>query len=304
MTLPYGFRLLCLCAAAFFITQLAVAALISITTRLALHRLAHVQARSGARFVLVLRLLPATTAGFAVLGLCAPSYLLLEPGETAEQIGIGCVTAALLGALVCVSGLVRGCIRAARTQAYLRRYRDCGTPMFLLVGVLHPRILVSPAIQEALTPAEFGAAVRHEEAHGRSRDNLKRLLITITPDVLPFTHGFRRLDSAWRTLTEWAADDEVALASPQCALDLASALVRVSRMHAKILLPPLSTALLADMDELSTRVERLIGNTPVAKPIPAIGSAAACACAVASAVISAQPAALHNVHRLLEILAH
>jgi hypothetical protein len=301
MILPYLDRLACLCLAAFFLAHTALAALVSLAASGAIRRAAHMRPRVAARLMFGLRLLPATAAGFFVAGLCTPSYFLLEPKVAMERIGPACLIAALLGAAICASGLVRGAVAAIRSAWYLRRYQAGDGPVLLLAGVFRPRLIVSPGVRDALTPDEFEAAIRHEEAHSRARDNLKRLLISISPDVFPFVRGFHALDAGWRTLAEWAADDFAVEGSPQRTLALASALVRVGRMRAGVPLPPLCTSLLADANDLRTRVERLIEGRRSYEPSPRrllLGTA----CIVVVAAF--WPPMFQTVHRALEALAH
>ena len=60
----------------------------------------------------------------------------------------------------------------------------------------------------------------------RSRDNLKKALISATP--FP---GMSGIESAWREASELAADD-AAVANRQNALDLAAALIKLSKCEA------------------------------------------------------------------------
>jgi hypothetical protein len=302
MTVPYLGRLACLSLAAFFLAHTALAAVVSLASRGAIRRATQMRARVAARLVFALRLLPATAAGFFVGALCVPGYFLLEPKGTTERIGPACLVAALLGFAICGSGLVRGALAAIRSAGYVRRRQESDAPVFLLAGVFRPRLIVSPSVRDALTPDEFEAALRHEEAHGRAQDNLKRLLILMSPDVLPFVRGFRALDACWRRLAEWAADDCAVEGSPERALALASALVRVGRTYAGVPLPPLGTSLVADANDLGSRVERLIEGGRADDPSPRM-LLFATACIVV-AVLAFERPMLHTVYRLLEALAH
>jgi hypothetical protein len=161
---------------------------------------------------------------------------------------------------------------------------------------------MSAAIRVAFAPDELAVAVRHEEAHIRSRDNLKRLLLIAAPDVLPFRRGFGSLDECWRRLTEWATDDDAVGGSPERALSLASALVQAGRLRTQILKIPLVTPLLADAGDLRARVERLLEGQHSRVCAPRFGRSFGCL--VIAAVAACQPAALPLVHRFLELLAH
>ena len=70
-------------------------------------RAAHAAAPAG-RFLLALRLLPAALALFVVAGLCVPSYLWLEPETGPEEVGAGCLAAAILAAVLWGTSTARG----------------------------------------------------------------------------------------------------------------------------------------------------------------------------------------------------
>jgi len=72
---------------------------------------------------------------------------------------------------------------------------------------------------------ELQAALNHEVAHVRRRDNLKKLMLRCV--AFP---GMTGLEAAWLEATEMAADD-AAVSNAGEALDLASALVKLSRLQ-------------------------------------------------------------------------
>jgi len=176
-------------------------------------------------------------------------------------------------------------------------------PFLVLAGILKPRLIISRPVVNALPSGQLAAALRHEEAHRVSRDNFKRLLLVLTPDLFPAWRGFVRLEKEWNRFTEWAADDDAVAGDSQRSISLASALVRVARMGACPQTAPLVTSLLADNQDLAERVERLLREAPEAEvaerqPLPAlIGGLASIA---VLAVLTLQPATLSAVHRLLE----
>ena len=102
----------------------------------------------------------------------------------------------------------------------------------------------------ALPAGPLAAALRHEEAHRVSRDNLKRLLLLLAPGLLPGFHGFDVLERNWARFTEWAADDEAVAGDAHLSLYLAAALVRVARMGGAPAPSPLSASFLGDSREL------------------------------------------------------
>jgi beta-lactamase regulating signal transducer with metallopeptidase domain len=158
----------------------------------------------------------------------------------------------------------------------------------------------------ALSAEQLAAVVRHERAHGISRDNLKRLFMVLAPGMLPFVSGFRTLERAWAKLTEWAADDRASAGKTRRSLSLASALVRVARLGSAMSAPPLVTSLMADGAELSERVDRLLH--PVRPSLrgrdrePILMATAGLLLTGALAAIIAHPATLHSAHECLEFL--
>jgi hypothetical protein len=300
MTLPYVTRLVCLCFAVFFLAQIAVAAVVAAFAGRALARAERMPARAGARLLLGLRLLPAAAAVFIVAALCAPSYLWLEPDASAEQVGWVCVAAAILGAGVCAAGLLRAGRAAVRSSRYLRTCQsavESDAPVLMLAGVLRPRLVVSRGIRQALSTEQFEAALRHERAHGISRDNLKRLLMLLAPEF----GGLRRLEEGWSRMAEWAADDWAVEGSAERGLALASALLAVARMGRPRPIMPLATPLLADGDGLAERVERLLAGPATCEPKR---TAVAAIALVGTGVALLIPFVLPTVHSALEALAH
>jgi len=304
MTLPYVARLLCLCFAVFFLAQIAVAAAVAAFAGRALARAERMPARSGARLLFGLRLLPAAGATFVVAALCAPSYLWLEPDASAEQVGWLCVMAAVCGAGVCAAGAWRAGRAAIRSSRYLRTCQsavESDAAVLMLAGVVRPRLVVSRGVRQMLTEEQLDAALRHERAHGVSRDNLKRLLMLLAPEPIPGFGALRRLEQGWSRMAEWAADDWAVAGSEERGLALASALLAVARMDRPRQAMPLATPLLADRAGLAERVERLLAEP--AAPEPA-RHAVAVAAATVTAVAAIIPLVLPAVHRALEALAH
>jgi hypothetical protein len=179
-------------------------------------------------------------------------------------------------------------------------------PCVALAGIIRPRLLVSPAVEQALTPDQLQAALDHERAHGDSRDNLKRLVLTLAPGVLPFYSAFGPIERNWARFTEWAADDCAARGDRIRSMSLATALVRVARLQRRIATAPLATSLLGDPPDLTVRVHRLLHPDPLPGRAagPARRSGIAIWLAVAAGVTAAMwnPAALATAHRLLEHL--
>jgi Zn-dependent protease with chaperone function len=301
MTLPYLPRLLCISLATFVLAHLVLGMVVSMIARPAVRLGERIPPHLAARCLLVLRLLPAAGALFVVVAVCLPSYLWLEPEAPAERVGFRCLGLALLGIAMWAASLARGLRAAASSRRFVQR----STPPLAIAGIVRPRLVISRVVLRALPAEELAVALRHERAHWTSHDNLKRLCMLLTPAILPFTPGNRTLERGWRKFTEWAADDRAADGSALRSCALAAALVRVARMSADAPELPLAASLLADPDQLSARVDRLLRAAPrtprSAGPrlILALSAIVLMAASLAAAIF---PAALYSVHVALEYL--
>ncbi|HKE26719.1 MAG TPA: hypothetical protein VKB88_30410 [Bryobacteraceae bacterium] len=296
MTLSYLWRLLCLSAAVFFLLNFALGAIVSLAAPLVIRLAERTAPRNAARLLLMARLAPAAVAALVVLAACVPSYLWLEPAASAEHVGTTCLAAAALGFLLCLAACARVGRAAARSHNFLRLQSPC----LAMSGILRPRLIVAPVVRRALTPEQLEAALDHERAHWVSRDNLKRLLMLISPGILPFYCGLARLERAWNRLTEWAADDAAVAGSTTRSLSLAAALVSVARLQAAPP-PPLATSLLGDSPDLAGRVARLLHRPPRREIYRRSGRPFVIA-SVALTVVLLNPSTLYFAHRLLERL--
>jgi Zn-dependent protease with chaperone function len=327
MMLPYLLRLLCLCFASFFVLNVAAGLLVRISAKFAIRCADRRTSMAAARALLGLRLLPSTLALLFVLGLCVPSYLWLEPAATAERVGLAAGLLGLLGAATWLISLAR---TAHSLFASLRHNRLCRlagqearlpgesspvvlveseAPLLAMSGLFRPRLLISRSVLQNLSAEELAAALAHEHAHRACRDNLKRLLMQLAPDIFPFLHPLRTLERSWSQFAEWSADDQATAGDSGRAVTLAAALVQVARMGAAPHLPFLSTSLLASDRDLSARVERLLEALPVIPAArtrqaqPALRAAGVLLVGCLAALL-ATPAALAVVHELLELLLH
>jgi Zn-dependent protease with chaperone function len=323
MMVPYVLRLFFICLATFFLVNAVLGLLVSVTSRAAIRMTEKMRPRSAARFLLLLRLLPSTVGFGAVLVLCIPSYLWLEPLSIPERVGWVCFALVLLAVATVTNSFARG-VRAliasvrfngtwqkAGRQAQLPADRSNAVivekeaPLLALAGVFQPRLFISQSVLRALTPEELDVALEHENAHRSSRDNLKRLLLLLAPNSIPFVPGFSLLERSWAKLSEWAADDEAVKGDSNRALSLATALLRVARLGAGPRLSFLHTSLVAGDHDLSVRVERLLrlevrGAEPARRgPYLALGGVLCFA--VGALALASGPTALSTVHRLLEM---
>jgi len=320
---PYLLRLLCLCLASFFAVNAVAGLLISFASHSAVRMAESMRARSSARFLLALRLLPCALGIAAVLALCVPSYLWLEPDASSERIGWVCLALAVLGAVSWVAPLVRVtraiafCIRFNRAWQHIGYETllhgesakavivDKDAPLLALAGILRPRLIVSQAVLRSLSAGELELALQHENAHRISRDNLKRFFLLMAPTPIPLLSSVSSIEKGWTRFSEWAADDEAVRGDSHRALSLAAALLRVARMGTAPRLSFLHTSLCADDQHLSARVERLLRI----QPLPAKSQSSARALAIGSSfgaffcagALLAWPTTLSLVHRLLEL---
>jgi len=321
MIAPYLPRLLCLCLATFFVIHTVVGLMVSLAAPAAVRAAQQMRARRGAGLLLTLRLLPATLALALVAGLCVPSYLLLEEEGSAERVGALCLAAAMVAAAMWTVAMVRSVRAAARSVRHERAWERSGSrssldgarnpvwivdspaPLLALAGVLRPQLVISRRAAAALSGEQLRAALRHEEAHRAANDNLKRLMLLLAPGLLPGWHGFQALERGWFRLTEWAADDDAVAGNPRVSLSLASALVRMARIGGTPEPEPLTVAFLADRDDLSARVDRLLRP---ATTIPAVRRRSTLVMTAMLAALfvaaSLQPETLESAHRLMEHL--
>jgi beta-lactamase regulating signal transducer with metallopeptidase domain len=316
MIAPYWLRLACLCLAFFFVVNAALGLALSAASRRIIGRVEAMRPRSAAQLLFVLRLLPVVLGAAAVLALCVPSYLLLEPDAAPERVGIACLILALLGAFVWLASFTRASravlvsLRCHRSwqQAGVKKAEqlivDSDAPLLAVAGVFRPQIVISEGVLQALSADQLHVALLHENAHRSSRDNLKRLVLLLSPDLFPFLSPFSLLEQSWAKFREWAADEEAAQGDSERALSLASALLEVARLGRGPRLPFLHTSLVAGDHDLSERVERLLhleGPRPAPPTLgPFYGAAASILAATSLAALVFWPATLSSVHRLLE----
>ena|SRR3984885_9136677 len=239
-------------------------------------------ARGAADLLFALRVLPLGLSVVVTLVFTLPSFLLLEPRSTGEAIGtaplaLGFCCLVLLGAGVARAALAQ--LRASRALAewlsgsalmqspagesetevpIFRTGNDA--PTLTVAGLCAPKVLVSEAAIAALNARELRTALRHEIAHASRYDNLRKLLFRFS--VFP---SMRELEHAWSEETEMAADD-AAVSSFHDALDLAAALIKVSRLGAVESSGELTMALLHSSTALSARVHRLVAWDQAQQP--------------------------------------
>jgi hypothetical protein len=267
--------------------------------------------------LLALRLLPACASLLFVAGIFAPAHWRFEPRGGEESFGVGVHLLAAVGVLILARSVVRAAA-AARAGWGLRAcdglprlqvaggfevFEVDGLAGVSLAGVVRPRILVGLAVRETLTREELEAAVAHEVAHGRSRDNWKRLAVFCAPDLFGHTRTARRLDAAWSAAAECQADARAAAGDRRRAADLAAALVKVARLAARAAPQSPAWSMLHDEPLLAARVRRLLCTHLPAGPAPRRWPAAVAGLGTLAGLTAGFLAA-HELHLLTEFLAH
>jgi hypothetical protein len=326
MTLPYNLRLVCLCLQSLFLVNLAVMIVCAGFGGRVTRAASTMRPANAARLFLTLRLLPFAAALLVVFGLCIPSYLRYEQNTGTEATGWFCLLAAALGLGLCVTTLYRS-IRAilqlrsmselvkhlpaqlsalASTPLCITDPTTSGAPLLSLVGILKPRLIVSPRLLQALSPEQFDTALAHEDAHLLSRDNLKRLVLAVTPGALPFAPGPRYLESHWQHYAELSADEAASRGLPHRSIALAEALIHVARLANIEREMPFASSLAAGNLELALRIDRLMSMGTV--PAPLINRRRAWNRVpfgfAFAALLALLPVLLHPLYRLLETLLH
>ena len=329
MTLSYSLRLLSLSFAAFFLLHTTAGVAVWVAGRPVLRLAERTTARSAARLLFWIRMLPTGIGLLLVAGVCAPSYLRFENNMAGERVGPTCLAFAVLGATVWAAALIRGLrslFDSLRFTLLCRRtgsvVRLRGAPSQLVViraplpflvqsGVFHPRMVISQRLLADFSPAELDAALGHERAHWASRDNWKRLLISFLPGGLPLGPGFGFLERAWAKFTERAADDAVSAGGWEPALSLAAALLRLARLRGTMAPPlwiPRSASSLAGSDDLPGRIQRLLSPPPVparnARVLTRFAVGIGSLLVAGSLVVLVSPVLLSGVHEALELLLH
>lgn len=233
----------------------------------------------GANGLLMFRVAPFAVSAAVSLFLILPSFVELETHSMDEDLGTFVLAIAALlilsagfirtvAAELCTRRILNACLEDSHelkhsTAAPLVVAPRSLSPL-MMVGIRVPRVVISDATPSILNDAELRVAVRHELAHLRARDNLKKAIF----NCLPFP-GMKGMLDAWQEAAELAAD-EVAVANRKEALDLAAALIKLSRHFPHQITPDFATSLVTGTELTAKRIQRLLAwsKAPAVTAIP------------------------------------
>jgi Zn-dependent protease with chaperone function len=314
--MTFELRVLTVALTAFTVAGLAASLIVP---RLA-SRIRRERAAVRARRLATLRLLPARVAAVAGLAV-AIAFLVFEPRQSGEYMGRVMPALALFGAALVLAGAWRWMQIARATRRLTAEWLATAEPLELagigipafavasrfpivaVVGLRRPKLVIARSVLASCTPDELRAVLAHEQGHLDRRDNLRRLMMSTTPDVLAWLPASARLFADWREAAEQAADDDAARAGEDGRLHLASALVKVARLAsgrpARDLMP--ASALYCG-EGLDSRVRRLLTPARAAATTSRRRSARTLAGLAALATIVFL--ALEDVHAIVEVAIH
>jgi hypothetical protein len=280
----YSVRLAILCFASFFLIHLSLGLLSQGLLQWLARTLRSMRPQRVSEISIVLRLGPACLSILTVVFVCLPSYLRYEGNGGPEEIGLLCLVPACLGCLICLIAIARSARAIVRSILLTQKLGIGGDPglwhlntevdefpFIGLIGLFKSTVVVSPSVLQILTSEQFQAALDHERAHRSSRDNLKRLLILLAPDLFPFTRSFRAIENLWERSAELSADDLAILGQPLRSIALAEALIKLARLERSQTSVPLISGLFAAPEDLTLRIERLLQQsdpTKEVRPLP------------------------------------
>ncbi len=271
-----------------------------------------------------LRLLPAA-AGTIASAIVLLAFVAFEPRWETEEMGVGVPALAGFAALLFAGSVARGfrLIRATRitTRAWLRAGEsislagisapafavDADFPVVTVIGFVRPRLIIARRVLDACTDEELRAILAHEQGHINRRDNLRRLLICMAPDVIAWLPVSTRWFDDWREAAEDAADDAATMSGADGPLRLAQALLKVARLVPDSQpRPALPASTLYRGERLERRVNRLIGRDAAASSssIEAPHAGTSPRRLLAAFIVTVSLAMLEQIHGLVERVIH
>jgi Zn-dependent protease with chaperone function len=266
-----------------------------------------------------LRLLP-SMAALTASAIVAGAFFAFEPQWDGEDVGIVVPLLAAFATLLLGTAAWRGVQLIRTTRAVIGGWLRTAEPISLpgisvrayavsnefpvvtVVGLRRPRLIIARSVLHSCSDAELRAILAHEQGHIDRRDNLRRLLIWIAPDILNWLPISEKMFAAWREAAEEAADDEAVKCGADGRARLAAALVKVARLttgsHYQ---PPMPASALYRGESLERRVRRLLATSdPIASP-PARPWATWLALGL---LVAGSLTVLQSVHGIFEGLIH
>jgi Zn-dependent protease with chaperone function len=272
----------------------------------------------SASSLLAARSLPSTIAGVAAL-LVLSSFLINEPRDRVEPVGLPLAVGAAFGFALLVGGLVRGAVALARTRAAVARLKRDAVRVTLpgwsgrawlvddeaagvfVAGVVRPALLISRRVLDACTREELAGVLAHERAHASARDHRKRFVLRLLPDLIGSTPLGAQVERVWQARAEEAADAAAVRSDPTLSGEIAGALVKLARLRRG---PEPAIAIAFDSGgSIERRVRLLLRG---ASPVPARSAGgfwipAALAAALAAGFV---PALSGPIHRVIEAMVN
>jgi beta-lactamase regulating signal transducer with metallopeptidase domain len=311
----YLLRGLVVSGALFALVYACVSATIAFSARILVSWARHFLPARSAALLFALRIAPLLMAIAITTVFAIPSFLRFEPRTTDESIGYPAIVLSVLGITVIAAGITRAwlaCGRSARQVAEWVKSSESSTsylgvpafstandaPLLAVAGLRSPKLLISTGAAAQFSEQEMRAAIAHELAHVRRRDNFSKMFLRLC-----FFPGMKPLERGWLAAVEMAADD-ASVSSEREALDLASALIKVSRLAPAVRTPELAMSLVPEASGLAQRVQRLLAwKTPSRSPSKRARFTAVFAGVFALAVLAIMHSpALAGMHAITEAL--
>jgi hypothetical protein len=173
-------------------------------------------------------------------------WAFVEPAD-AERVPTGM----LWGLAPCAVVAVRTAWRAWRSLAVAHQQQAIAT-----VGLLRPRIVLSPHLANGLDADALRAALAHERVHASHRDPLRLWLAQLATDLLWPWPSARKRFRCWQEALEQARDEE-ARRNGANGPDLAAAILASIRLGRRAAFASAAT-LTGDEAVLAERITRLM----------------------------------------------
>ncbi len=311
--LVYTLRGLAVSLAIFLLSYASLRAMVAAGWKFAAKKPGRVR-RLSPNAVYLLQVGPFLASVLAVACFAIPAFLRFEPMGASEEFGPPVIALSLLCLGVITAGLYRAFSAYVRTSRLVRQWKrsaiavqDSPLPLYqtgpdspplVVAGILRPKLLVSCSTSSLLNEDELARAIAHESAHIRHHDNLKKMSLRLCQ--FP---PMRSMEQSWLEALEIAADQS-AVNSKREALDLASALVKSSRLSRPT--PELVTNLASPAGTLlHNRVERLLAwEHPEKSTRYTQLFLSGALFSLAVLVVSRYDLVLWLVHELAEVLMH